>query len=185
MLLKEELYQIIKRCQKGDRHAQFRLYEAFHGWSLAVCRRYNRSEETAQECVQDGFFKVFTKIHQYNNAEPFLPWLKTVMIRTCIDHHRANFKEPEKVELETVSDESDLAEVMVNMDVEHLLFSLRQLPPAYQMTLNLYAIEGHSYQEIANMLGVNMGSVKSNLSKARSSLKKLLLASNELASYAR
>lgn len=185
MLLKEEVYQIIKRCQKGDRHAQFLLYESFHGWSLALCRRYCSSEEIAQECVQDGFFKVFTNIHRYNHSEPFQPWLKTVMIRTCIDHHRANLKEPQKVELEVMQDESGLAEVMVNMHVEHLLFYLRQLPPAYQMTLNLYAIEGYAYQEIADMLGINIGSVKSNLSKARGKLKSLLLASNEFEPYAR
>ncbi len=107
------------------------------------------------------------------------------MIRTCIDHHRANLKEPQKVELEAMQDESDIAEVMVNMHVEHLLFYLRQLPPAYQMTLNLYAIEGYAYQEIADMLGINIGSVKSNLSKARGKLKSLLLASNEFEPYAR
>jgi len=184
MAQQEEIYRIIGRCQKGDRHAQFKLYESFYGWSLAICRRYCRSEETAEECVQDGFFKVFAKIYQYKSNLPFQPWLKTVMIRTCIDHQRSTLKELFTVELEPVHDESGVPEALVNVEVEHLLLMMRQLPPVYQTTLTLYAIEGYEYQEIANMLGVNIGSVKSNLSKARGKLKALLTNLKEQEAHA-
>lgn len=184
MAQKEEIYRIIERCQKGDRHAQYKLYSSFYGWSLAICRRYSRSEEIAEECVQDGFFKVFTKIHQYKTDAPFQPWLKTIMIRTCIDHQRSNLKEPLQVELEPAHDESGIPEALINMELEHLLFAMRQLPAIYQMTLNLYAIEGFEYQEIANMLGVNIGSVKSNLFKARAKLKALLTYPKEHKTHA-
>lgn len=184
MAQQEEILRIIERCQKGDRHAQFTLYSSFYGWCLAICRRYSRSEETAEECVQDGFFKVFTKIHQYKTNAPFQPWLKTIMIRTCIDHQRAHFKEPIQVELEPVHDESGIPEALVNIEVEHLLFGLRQLSPIYQMTLTLYAIEGYEYQEIANMLDVSIGSVKSNLFKARGKLKALLTNLKEKETHA-
>lgn len=106
------------------------------------------------------------------------------MIRTCIDHQRAHFKEPVLVELEPAHDESGIPEALVNIEVEHLLLMMRQISPIYQMTLTLYAIEGYEYQEIANMLGVSIGSVKSNLFKARGKLKALLTNLKEQETHA-
>lgn len=68
-----------------------------------------------------------------------------------------------------------MAENLINADADYLLHLVRQLPPAYQATFNLFAIEGYEYQEIAQMLGVSLGSVKSNLSKARQRLKEMLV----------
>lgn len=184
MKSREELLKIIDQCKKGNRHAQFMLYESFWNWSLTICRRYCISEEISEECAQDGFFKVFTKIHLYREIEPFQPWLKTIMIRTCIDHHRSNLKQPSNLELESAVDESGLPEVLVNMEAEELLLLIRNLPTIYQMTFNLYAIEGYDYKEIAEMLKVNIGSVKSNLFKARKKLKELLIESQKKGLYA-
>jgi RNA polymerase sigma-70 factor (ECF subfamily) len=93
-------------------------------------------------------------------------------------------KEPLQVELEPTHDESGIPEALVNIEVEHLMFMMRQLPAIYQMTLNMYAIEGYEYQEIANILGVNIGSVKSNLFKARAKLKTLLTHPKEQETHA-
>lgn len=184
MIKQEELYHTIERCRKGDRHAQFSLYQSFQGWSLAICRRYSRSEEIAQECLQDGFLKVFTKIQQLKSNMPFQPWLKTILIRTCIDRQRSMLRESFTIELEPEHDQSGVPEALVNIEVEHLLSMMRQLPPAYQMTLTMYAIEGYEYQEIAHLLGVSVGSVKSNLSKARGKLKALLTNLKEQETHA-
>lgn len=184
MMTREELLKNIEQCKRGNRQGQFLLYESFQGWSLSVCRRYSQSEEIAEECLQDGFFKFFTKIHLYKEHEPFLPWLKTIMIRTCIDHQRSNLKEPLKVELESAIDESNIPEVLVNLEAEELLTIIRKLPTTYQVTFNLYAIEGYDYKEIAEMLNVNIGSVKSNLFKARKKLKELLIEAQKQGIYA-
>ena len=174
MLNKAELEETIRGCRRQDRYAQNRLYKAFYAWASAICLRYTKDAEGAKECLQDGFFKVFTKIDKYTGDLSFEAWLKRVMINTCIDHYRTRLKETPTSDIVEARDETVLAEILINIDTEDLLHLVRQLPPAYQATFNLYAVEGYEYQEIADILGVSIGSVKSNLSKARAKLKTLL-----------
>ncbi|MBL7782547.1 MAG: RNA polymerase sigma factor [Saprospiraceae bacterium] len=87
MLNKSELEETIRGCRKGDRYAQNRLYKAFYAWASVICQRYTHDPETTRECVQDGFFKVFTKIDQYAGDQSFEAWLKRIMIHTCIDRY--------------------------------------------------------------------------------------------------
>jgi len=185
MLNKEQLAETIRGCRSGDRYAQNRLYRAFYVWASAICLRYTGNAEEARECMQDGFFKVFTKIDKYSGDLPFEAWLKRVMINTCIDRYRARLNEIPTIALVEACDETVLAETLINADAEHLLYLVRQLPPAYQTTFNLFAIEGYEYQEIADMLGVSIGSVKSNLSKARGRLKEMLTQRQKEDAYAR
>jgi len=174
MLNKSELENVIRGCRKGDRYAQNRLYRAFYAWASAICLRYTHDTEATRECVQDGFFKVFTKIDKYGGDLSFEAWLKKIMVNTCIDRYRARLNEAATVEFTEVHDKLVLAETMINADAEYLLQLVRRLPPAYQATFNLHAIEGYEYQEIADMLHVSVGSVKSNLFKARRLLKEML-----------
>ena len=185
MLNKIELEDVIRGCRRGDRYAQNRLYRAFHAWASAICQRYTNDAEVARECMQDGFFKVFTKIEKYGGDLPFEAWLKRVMINTCIDRYRARMKESPTVELAEACNEMVLAEIMINADAEDLLHLVRRLPPAYQATFNMFAIEGFEYQEIADLMGVSIGSVKSNLFKARLRLKELLTQRQTDNAYAR
>ncbi len=185
MLSKSELEEVIRGCRSADRYAQNRLYRAFHAWASAICQRYTRDPEITRECVQDGFFKVFTKIDRYGGELSFEAWLKKIMINTCIDRYRASLKDVETVELPATYDENILPEILVNADAEFLLFLVQQLPPAYQATFNLFAVEGFEYQEIADMLGVSIGTVKSNLSKARARLKEMLTQRQTTEAYAR
>lgn len=185
MLNKTELTEVIRGCRRGDRQAQNRLYRAFHAWASAICQRYARDAEEARECVQDGFFKVFTKIDRYKGDLSFEAWLKRVIINTCIDRYRAGLHETPTVALSEAQEEQVLAETLINADAEYLLQLVRRLPPAYQATFNLFAIEGYEYEEIARMLGVSVGSVKSNLFKARSRLKEMLADRQRAEAYAR
>ena len=185
MLNKIELEDVIRGCRRGDRYAQNRLYRAFHAWASAICQRYTNDAEVARECMQDGFFKVFTKIEKYGGDLPFEAWLKRVMINTCIDRYRARMKESPTVELAEACNEMVLAETMINADAEDLLHLVRRLPPAYQATFNMFAIEGFEYQEIADLMGVSIGSVKSNLYKARLRLKEMLTQRQTEDAYAR
>ena len=175
MLNKAELEQVIRGCRSGDRTAQNRLYRAFHAWGSAICQRYTKDAELARECVQDGFFKVFTKIDKYGGDLSFEAWFKKVMINACIDRYRTLLNDTETVEHTNIHDESVVPEILINADADYLLHLVRRLPPAYQATFNLYAVEGYEYLEIAKLLGVSIGSVKSNLSKARLRLKEMLL----------
>lgn len=185
MLNKVELAETIQACRRQDRHAQNRLYRAFHAWAWSVCSRYTQDDETAYECVQDGFFKVFTKIDRYGGELSFEAWFKKILINTCIDRHRSRLREQETVELEAADQYGEIAEALINADAEYLLYLIKQLPPAYQTVFSLYAVEGYDYQEIADLLQINIGSVKSNLSKARAKLRQMLSQNQQERAYGR
>jgi RNA polymerase sigma factor (sigma-70 family) len=185
MLNKAEQIAIIQGCRRGDRHAQNRLYRAYHGWAWSICARYTSMNEVATECVQDAFFKVFTKIDTYSGDLPFEGWFKKILVRTCIDRYRSYQKEEVTLELNEAESEPYVAEALVNADAEYLLNLINLLPPTYRATFNLYAIDGYDYQEIADILEVNIGSVKSNLFKARAKLKQLLKQYQEGNTYGR
>lgn len=175
MLNKADLEETIRDCRKGNRYAQNRLYRAFYAWASATCQRYTRDAEATRECVQDGFFKALTKLDKFEDGQSFEAWLKKILINTCIDRYRAQVNEISTVELQEAHQETTLAEILIDADAAYLLYLVRQLSPAYQATFNLYAVEGYSYPEIAEILGVTLGSVKSNLSKARAKLQEMLL----------
>lgn len=185
MLNKTEQIAVIQGCRRGDRHAQNRLYKAYHGWAWSICARYTSVPEVATECVQDAFFKVFTKIDTYGGDLPFEGWFKKILIHTCIDRYRSGLKEEATIGLTEAESASHVAEALINADADYLLTLINSLPAVYRTTFNLYAIDGYDYQEIATILDVNIGSVKSNLFKARAKLKQLLKQYQEGNTYGR
>lgn len=185
MLDKKQLDVLIQGCRENNPTAQNRLYRAFYAWAMTICRRYTSTQEVAYECLQDGFFKVFTKINHYSGELSFEAWLKKVLINTCIDRYRSQVNAIETVAYTSENDESIWPEAFINSDADYLLHLIQQLSPAYRTTLNMYAVEGYEYHEIAQMLQVSIGSVKSNLSKARHGLKQLLQSDQKKSAYER
>ena len=150
-----------------------------YGFVSSICLRYANGKEEAQELVQDVFVKVFTKIDMYDGALSFYGWIKTIAIRTCIDRYRSNQTLVKTVDIEDANcTDSTTAEVFLAMDAQHLLDLVSKLPPSYRTAFNLFAVEGYEYHEIATLLDVHIGSVKSNISKARAKLKAWIIAEN-------
>lgn len=179
VLTEKELHILVESCRKNDRYAQSTLYKRLYGYAFTICVRYASHNEEAEEMIQDGFYKVFTNIKHYTNQGSFYTWFKRVFINSCIDRYRSNIKQQQTADLDDNFDiGAGLPEALIEADAEHLLYLVQSLPPAYRATFSLYAIEGYGYQEIADILQVNIGTVKSNLAKARQQLKQLLLQPN-------
>jgi RNA polymerase sigma factor (sigma-70 family) len=175
----EELIQTLKKCRKNDRNAQRELYESFYRFGLSVCLRYVADIEESRELLNDGFMKVFTNIEQYKPEYPFVSWFKRILINTCINHLRKshqNVPTSELVEAQEVGFELDLFGKFSVDEIGHLI---QQLSPSYRTVFNLYVIEGYEHKEIAEMLGISIGTSLSNLHKARKKLQELILV-NEL-----
>jgi RNA polymerase sigma-70 factor (ECF subfamily) len=171
----EELHQLIGGCIKQERSSQKMLYKAFYGFSMGICLRYANNREEAAEVMNQGFFKVFTRIDTYDRSRPFKAWLGKIMMNVSIDYYRANLKMAYTEDLdkaEHVSD-GDLADKKLNYD--DLLAMIQKLPNAYRTVFNLFAIEGYSHDEIGELLGISAGTSKSNLHKARQKLKVMVL----------
>ena len=177
----------IANCIKNDHRDQKALYEKYYGYCLKTVFRYIYHYDKAVDAVNDGFVKIFRNIgkFQYNDAENLemmlMGWMRTIMVNTAIDFLRKNNFVPEIGDISesvwTQEDKSQSAEQAVLY--KELIREIKKLPPAYRAVFNMYVIDGYSHQEIANMLGIAVGTSKSNLSKAWVYLQKIL-KNNEL-----
>lgn len=188
-MLSNEEKRLLKGCSKGDSLAQKQLYELFSNDMYKVCLMYSNDDEMASDLLQEGFLKVFRKIHEYKNIGSLGGWIRKIMINTCIDFYRVDkwskyfdsFDDavnPDHATLESDSNES--------LDESDFLNITRGLPDGYRLILNLYYLEDYTHPEIAEELGINIGTSKSQLHKAKKYLKSRLLktlSQNEIEEY--
>ncbi|OOQ57283.1 RNA polymerase sigma factor [Mucilaginibacter pedocola] len=177
----EELHQLIRGCVKQDRKCQKMLYKAFYGFSMGICLRYANNREEAAEVMNQGFLKVFTHIDRFDLDRPFKAWLGRIMMNVSIDYYRANLKMAYTDDLDKAEHLTDGQLVDRNLNYEDLLRMVQQLPQAYRTVFNLFAVDGYSHEEIAEMLNISTGTSKSNLHKARQKLKLMVLKAEEAA----
>jgi len=177
----EELHQLIGGCIRKDRGSQKMLYKAFYGFSMGICLRYANNREEAAEVMNQGFFKVFTRIDTYDTTRPFKAWLGKIMTNVSIDYYRANLKMAYAEDLDRAENITDGELPDRKLNYEDLLAMVQKLPNAYRTVFNLYAIEGYTHEEIGEMLDISSGTSKSNLHKARQKLKQMILEADSVA----
>jgi RNA polymerase sigma-70 factor (ECF subfamily) len=175
----EELHQLIGGCIRQERGSQKMLYKAFYGFSMGICLRYANNREEAAEVMNQGFYKVFTRIETYDTSRPFKAWLGKIMMNVSIDYYRANLKMAYTEDLDSAEyvTDGELADRKLNYD--DLLAMIQKLPNAYRTVFNLFAIEGYSHEEIGEKLNISSGTSKSNLHKARQKLKQMVLEADQ------
>lgn len=163
------LHQLIINCKKRDIKSQSEIYHLFAGKLFALCLKYSKTKHGAEDNLQDAFITIFDKIDQYKFKGSFEGWMKRIVINTSLQTYRQknvlNLVEenyPDEVEVEI--DEEELS-------LDFLLEIIRDLPERYRMVFNLYVLDGYSHKEISEMLGIAVGTSKSNLSRARLILK--------------
>jgi len=170
-----DLDAIWEKCLQGDRKAQFRLYNALSAKMFGLCMRYAGEVAEAEEILQTGFVKVFTKAERFEKKGSLEGWIRRIMVNTAIERHRSMGKNG----FEPLSEEHPLAAEGAAADAglhySDLLSLVRTLPAGYRTVFNLYAIEGYSHREIAEMLGISQAGSKSQLSRARQWLREKLL----------
>lgn len=168
MITDEEL---VNECCQGRKPAQRELYERFAPMMLAVCMRYLPSRDEAQDAMHDGFIKVFEKIYTLRDAKVLEDWIYHIMVNMSVDHLRKK--------REIVFDDLDVVpEIRMDYEpysAEDLLASIQQLPHKYRLVFNLREVEGQSYEQIANTLGIGLSSVRSTLCRAKQMLREMLM----------
>lgn len=170
------LSDLLAGCLRNQRQSQELLYRQFYGYAMSICLRYVPTREEALEVLNDGFLKVFTRLDQYDPAQPFKSWLRRILINTAVDHYRQEVRHYHHEDVEQVEQKvvSESADALGQLAHEDLLALIQQLSPAYRVVFNLYVIDGFSHDEIASQLGISVGASKSNLSRARENLRLLL-----------
>jgi RNA polymerase sigma factor (sigma-70 family) len=178
----ELLQNIIAGCVQNCQRDQKFLYEKYYGYCLKTVFRYIYRYDKAVDVVNDGFVKVFRNFSrfQYKDSENLemilMGWMRMIMINTAIDHLRKNNFLPEIGDIsESIWMHEDKSQGSDRVLMyKELVKEIKKLPPSYRTVFNLYVIDGFTHQEIANQLGISVGTSKSNLSKARVLLQKII-----------
>ena len=165
---------LIKACKKGKRASQKELYKLFYSYGMSICLRYSQNREEAQEVLNDGFVKVFSKLEKYDLNLSFKAWLRRILINSAIDYYRKHHKHQHTLEMVQDQYFDDAPNALHNLSVQEIMDLVQELSPAYRMVFNLYVIEGYKHQEIAAQLNITVGASKSNLAKARMKLRIML-----------
>lgn len=172
--MQSNLENIIEGCKAGKNSSKELLYKLYSGKMWSICLRYAKDYDEAKDVLQDGFMKIFEKIHQYEGRGHFEGWMRRVIVNTAL----AEYRKQRHLTLESTyplaSDETTFEHIESDMNTEELMKLIKDLPPQYKLVFNLYAIEGYAHKEIAEMLNITEGTSKSNLSRARDILQKKL-----------
>jgi RNA polymerase sigma factor (sigma-70 family) len=165
--------QIIEGCARHERKAQKVLYEKYSRLLLGVCMRYAGSKAEAEDILQDSFLKIFFRIKDYSGTGSFVGWLRKIAVNTAITHYHANLKHRYHIEIEEyVSVEKGGAGFDEDFfSADELFTVLNELPRGYRMIFNLYAVEGYKHKEIAEMMGIDTNTSKSQYSRARAAIR--------------
>jgi RNA polymerase sigma factor (sigma-70 family) len=182
----EELNELIADCKSGKREAQSKLYQMFAPKLFGVCKRYARETAEAEDLLHEGFVIVFSKIDQFAFKGSFEGWMKRIIVNLAMEKFRKQNRLHTVEDIAVYESHQLHDEIYSNINAKQLLEFVNQLPPRYKMVFNLYAIDGYTHQEIAEMMGIETGTSKSNLNRARKILQeKVEMMGIKRESYAR
>ncbi len=181
-LLRSKEEELLAGCRKQSRVAQQQLYATYSGKMYALCCRYVKSSMEAEDVLVASFTKVFDKIDQFKGEGSFEGWIRRIVVNEALTWLRKNRSMYVETDLEKADYEVDYNQLSDHLETEDLLRMIQLLPTGYQIVFNLYAIDGYSHKEIAEQLNISENTSKSQLSRARVYLQKLL-AQQDWVSY--
>ncbi len=139
---------------------------------LSICKRYIPNGEESEDVLQDAFVKIFQKIGDFKQEGSLEGWMRRIVVNTALDAIRKNKKWLGVAQVEAVENQVSFDDnAFDNMDVNHLLQMINEMPDGYRVVFNMFAIEGYSHKEIADTLGVSENTSKSQYSRARAFLR--------------
>lgn len=165
---------LIQGCINGDRQMQKLLYERFSPKMYAVCLRYSGNSEDARDLLQEGFIKIFKNLSKYRGDGSFEGWIRRIFVNTSIEHFRRKVYLQDVTEKQENTLEDKAWNVLDSLAEKDILNMIHELSPGYKTVFNMHVIEGYSHKEIADKLGINEGTSKSQLARAKSVLKKMV-----------
>jgi len=170
---------ILQGCLKNQAAAQRELYNRYSPKMLAVCYRFAHNREDAEDMLQEGFIKVFLQMHTFQNKGAFEGWIRRIIVHTCINHLKKNKRFNESVDILHANSIQVREETVPSIvQAKQIVDCIRALPIGYRTVLNLYAIEGYSHKEIADMLDIEESTSRSQYTRAKQMLEEILIKKN-------
>ena len=170
----DDLETLLLACHREEEAARRRLYNDFYALALSVALHYSADRAEAEELVHDGFLKLFRALAERPFVGHFVSYFRSIIVNTGIDHYRVQQRRRVLLRrfLPTAVTRPIQNEALHKLDEQDVLRYIQRLTPGYRLVFNLYVLEGLSHPEIAERLGISVSTSKSNLAKARRSLRK-------------
>jgi RNA polymerase sigma factor (sigma-70 family) len=166
--------ELIEGCLRRDRVAQQQLYDLYSSKMYGICFRYVKDSMVAEDILVGAFTKIFERLGQFKHEGSFEGWIRKIMVNEALTHLRRTRTMYLETELEKADREPDYNKLSDHLEEQDLLNMIHQLPAGYRVVFNMYAIDGYSHKEIAEQLGISENTSKSQLSRARVYLQKML-----------
>ncbi|MFZ4401143.1 MAG: RNA polymerase sigma factor [Bacteroidales bacterium] len=174
--------KLIEGCIEGDRYAQKMLFEKYRSLMFAICMRYAKSKDEAEDVMVDGFMKIYTSISEFKKKGSFEGWMKKIMVNSAINNYRSNLKHYYNSSIDDdnyLQIENEKDDFKTHYSAEYLIKLIQALPDGYRMVFNLFEIEGYSHKEIAEIMGISISTAKTQLFYAKKTLQKKLTKINK------
>lgn len=163
--------ELVAACRRGDRRAQKELYDRYSRAMYTACYRILGDFEAANDALQEGFLKVFQKLDTYREESTVGAWMKVVIVRTALSRLR---RRPRTEELPLHYADETVDWGTSALDTDYLERAIRNLPDGYRAVFVMIEVEGYRHQEVAEMLGITVGTSKSQLFYAKKRLREAL-----------
>lgn len=166
---------VILECKKNNERAQKLIFDQYSKIMMTICIRYLKQWEDAEECMLSGFQKFFASIHLYNysNEAGLTAYIKKIMVNECLMHLRKRQYPFTNINDDCIIENAN-ENIFNKLSADELLNIILKLPTGYRTVFNLSIIEDYSHKEIAGILNISEGTSKSQLSKARQMLQKMI-----------
>lgn len=167
---------LIARCRTGDRDAHYRLYKLYSKAMFNVGYRITKSEEDAEDVLQEAFISAFRNLDNYRGDATFGAWLKRIVVNKALNalNKRKHELIPDDDGQWDVAEEDSATEYREELTVERVKKAIEKLPDGYRTVLSLYLLEGYDHQEIGEIMGISESTSKSQLNRAKARLKEIL-----------
>ncbi len=182
-LFLENLLDIIDQCKKENARAQNELFKRYAPKLLGICCRYIKDRDDAEDALQDAFIKIFLNINQFKGEGSFEGWMKRIAANTALNHlkekNKIQFENLNQLSLTQVEEDEHEHQLLVEADAQRILKCIQDLPVGYRTILNMYLMEEYSHKEIAEKLGIEESTSRSQYTRARKALVELINTKKE------
>lgn len=164
---KEE--ELVNGCRANEPHYQKALYQQHYRKMYGICLRYAENKDDAADILQEGFIQVFKYIDSFRGGS-LEGWIRRIVVNMAIAYYRKKSKYV-MTDVDEAKGVGNNEDAMANLSAEEILKLIQELPVGYRTVFNLYEIEGYNHIEIGEMLGISVGTSKSQLSRAKEMLR--------------
>lgn len=169
---------LIQGCIKGKKRAQEQMYKLYAPKMFSICMRYIKAQENAEECLSNGFIKIFDKIETKRQESSLEGWIRKIIVNECLQFIRK--QKSDYLYLDELNKEPFNEDIEPDIDTHTIFEAVRMLPSGYRTIFNLYAIENYKHIEIAEQLNISINTSKSQYSKAKKMLQGILVKQGEI-----